>query len=79
MADYLVHYNRNHNKKTGRFDFGDGDGDGIRNDHANQKKKNSLSKSVNKAVRTYDKLNRHKTLLILQKRLHSLIQEKMLR
>ena len=27
MPEYLMHFNRNHDKK-GRFDFGDGDGDG---------------------------------------------------
>lgn len=27
--DYLVHYNKNHDKKTGRFTFGDGNGDGV--------------------------------------------------
>ena len=32
MTDYLVHFNRIHNPKTGRFDFGDGDGDGQTND-----------------------------------------------
>lgn len=32
---YLIHFNRVHDPKTGRFYFGDGDGDGIRNDHAN--------------------------------------------
>ena len=58
MADYLIHFNRNHNPKNGRFDFGDGDGDGIRNDHANHKKE-TFGKKVDKAVRTYDKLNRH--------------------
>ena len=28
-ADYLVHYNKNHDKRTGRFTFGDGNGDGV--------------------------------------------------
>lgn len=27
--DYLVHYNKNHDKRTGRFTFGDGNGDGV--------------------------------------------------
>lgn len=36
--DYLVHYNRNHDSKTGQFAPGDGDGDGVANDHANRKK-----------------------------------------
>jgi hypothetical protein len=39
MADYLIHYNKNHSKANGQFVSGDGDGDGIANDHANQKKK----------------------------------------
>lgn len=58
MADYLIHFNRNHNKKTGRFDFGDGDGDGIRNDHANQKKKVSFEKKIQKVAKSYDKMNK---------------------
>lgn len=37
MASYLVHFNRNHDKKSGKFTYGDGDGDGITNDHANQR------------------------------------------
>lgn len=34
---YLIHFNRQHDPKTGKFIFGDGDGDGIANDHAHQK------------------------------------------
>lgn len=54
--DYLVHYNRNHDKKSGRFTYGDGDGDGIRDDHSNQKdkEKESFGQKVKKAVNTYD-------------------------
>ena len=37
MADYLIHFNRNHNPKTGQFDFGDGDGDGIRSERDRRK------------------------------------------
>lgn len=36
MNDSLMHFNRNHDPKTGRFFFGDGDGDGIDNDHAHR-------------------------------------------
>ena len=32
MADYLVHYNKNHSKANGQFVSGDGDGDGQVND-----------------------------------------------
>lgn len=39
--DYLVHFNRNHDTKTGQFAPGDGDGDGVSNDHANRSKKSS--------------------------------------
>lgn len=39
MADYLIHYNKNHSKANGQFISGDGDGDGVVNDHANQYKK----------------------------------------
>lgn len=35
MTDYLIHFNKNHSKKNGQFDTGDGDGDGIRDDHHN--------------------------------------------
>lgn len=34
MADYLIHYNKNHSKSNGQFVSGDGDGDGQVNDHA---------------------------------------------
>lgn len=55
MADYLIHYNKNHHPKTGRFDFGDGDGDGIRDDHSNEKKESFGSKVTN-AARRYGQL-----------------------
>ena len=32
MSNYLVHFNKNHDK-LGQFTFGDGDGDGKKNDH----------------------------------------------
>ena len=35
---YLVHFNKNHSSKDGRFTSGDGDGDGIANDHHNYAK-----------------------------------------
>lgn len=37
---YLIHFNRNHSPKNGRFISGDGDGDGIFNDRKNQKSPN---------------------------------------
>lgn len=37
--DYLMHFNKNHDPKNGRFTFGDGDNDGIRDDHAHRGKK----------------------------------------
>lgn len=36
-SEYLMHFNRNHDKKSGRFTYGDGDGDGVRDDHSNKK------------------------------------------
>lgn len=39
---YLIHYNKNHSGKDGRFIRGDGDGDGIANDHAHAGKKDGL-------------------------------------
>lgn len=41
MADYLIHYNKNHSKANGQFVSGDGDGDGQVNDRASQKKQPS--------------------------------------
>jgi hypothetical protein len=38
MADYLIHYNKNHSKANGQFVSGDGDGDGIVNDNAHRSK-----------------------------------------
>lgn len=35
--NYLVHFNKNHDPKDGRFTFGDGDGDGQLNDRAQRK------------------------------------------
>lgn len=36
---YLIHFNKNHSSKDGRFVSGDGDGDGQLNDNANRGKK----------------------------------------
>ena len=33
MADYLIHFNKNHDPKNGRFAPGDGNGDGIVGSH----------------------------------------------
>lgn len=53
MADFLIHFNRNHDKKSGRFTFGDGDGDG-------QLDERQLKRIENKdnrwARRNYDRL-----------------------
>ena len=40
---YLIHFNKNHDPKNGRFTFGDGDSDGIIDDHAHRRK-NDMSK-----------------------------------
>lgn len=37
-STYLIHFNKNHSSKDGKFTYGDGDGDGITDDHANQRK-----------------------------------------
>lgn len=37
--DYLIHFNKNHSSKNGRFTSGDGDGDGIANDHSHSSKR----------------------------------------
>lgn len=39
---YLIHYNKNHSSKDGRFVSGDGDGDGQMNDNANRSKKKGV-------------------------------------
>lgn len=40
--DYLIHFNKNHSSKDGRFVSGDGDGDGQVNDNANRSKKKGV-------------------------------------
>lgn len=45
---YLIHFNRQHDPKTGKFTFGDGDGDGVSNDHKNQDK-SSVDRSARRA------------------------------
>ena len=48
---YLIHYNKNHSSKNGRFTSGDGDGDGIANDHRNQtKNKKGMTTSGSGAI-----------------------------
>lgn len=44
---YLIHFNKLHSKKNGRFISGDGDGDGIANDHADRKKEHKSSPGEN--------------------------------
>ena len=46
MADYLIHYNKNHSKANGQFISGDGDGDGQINDRASKQERKSLSKKT---------------------------------
>jgi len=36
--NYLMHFNKNHDPKNGRFTFGDGDSDGVIDDHAHRVK-----------------------------------------
>lgn len=54
MADYLIHYNKNHSKANGQFVSGDGDGDGIVNDHAH------AHQHMSKADRLRNEINRAK-------------------
>ena len=49
-SEYLMHFNKNHDKKSGKFTYGDGDGDGIRDDHSNQSKKQSTSDGSKKTL-----------------------------
>ena len=53
MADFLIHFNRNHDKKSGRFTFGDGDGDGQLNERQLKRIEN---KDNRWARRNYDRL-----------------------
>lgn len=48
MSDpsYLVHFNKLHSSRNGRFINGDGDGDGIIDDHHNQVTAESLRSTV---------------------------------
>lgn len=53
MSTYLMHFNKNHNAKTGRFDFGDGDGDG----QLSERQQLKIEKKDNKwARKNYDRL-----------------------
>lgn len=58
-SEYLMHFNKNHDKKSGRFSFGDGDGDGVRDDHSNQTKKQSESDGSKKTVVVSSLKNEH--------------------
>ena len=45
--NYLMHFNKNHDPKNGRFTFGDGDSDGVIDDHAHRRKE--AMKNINPA------------------------------
>lgn len=49
---YLIHFNRQHDPKTGKFIFGDGDGDGIANDHARAGKKDGMISRIGSSQKT---------------------------
>ena len=49
---YLIHYNKNHSSKDGRFVSGDGDGDGQVNDNANRSKRNKNLAGQSKQAKT---------------------------
>lgn len=51
MADYLIHYNKNHSKTNGQFVSGDGDGDGQVNDRAAKKAQKEKDRAKLKATR----------------------------
>lgn len=59
---YLIHFNRQHDPKTGKFTYGDGDGDGVHNDHKNQNK-SSLDTSARRADRYTVRNNRNRTMM----------------
>ena len=57
MAEYLIHFNQNHNPKNGQFTFGDGDGDGEREYRQRLKEAQRLErKDTRWAKRNYNKI-----------------------
>lgn len=61
--NYLMHFNKNHSPKDGKFTSGDGDGDGQINDHAHrikmQKKLNKALKKAEIASEAYEKSKKY--------------------
>lgn len=57
---YLIHFNKNHDKRNGRFTYGDGDGDGISDDHAHRSTKyqNSDGTPTKLGIKRYRELDR---------------------
>lgn len=51
MADYLIHFNKNHSKANGQFVSGDGDGDGQVNDAAARKAQKTKEREKLKKTR----------------------------
>ena len=51
MADYLIHYNKNHSKANGQFVSGDGDGDGVANDHAQRSERPLRTRAQSRRTR----------------------------
>ena len=58
-TDYLMHFNRNHDKKSGRFTYGDGDGDGVRDDNSNKNKQSNNSGESKKTIMVSSPKNPH--------------------
>lgn len=56
-SEYLQHFNRNHDKKSGRFTFGDGDGDGTVNERKS-KEKSTSTEPKRKAIESTKELSK---------------------
>lgn len=52
MPDYLIHYNKNHDPKSGRFAPGDGNGDGVVGKRKRQMTPEQKKKRTNAIVGT---------------------------
>lgn len=49
MSDYLIHFNKNHDPKSGRFAPGDGNGDGVvgkRSEHMTPEQKKKRTSAI---------------------------------
>lgn len=67
--DYLMHFNKNHDPKNGRFTFGDGDNDGVVDDHAHRGERSKFN-SLN-PVQAIKNIERAKKLNSIEYKKHN--------